>query len=113
MLYVVVMEVLSSLVVESLLLITINHYITSFVVMVVNSTFSCADCILNMHESERCQARRCTACAWMPFYDEKKAPCRPTHGYESSPARRARLEHQCLGFMLQPFEQRTAKKKTL
>ena len=79
--------------------------------MVVNSTLSCADCILNMHESERCQARRWTACAWMPLYDEKKAPDRPTQGYESSPARRIRLEHQCLGYMLQRFEERAAKQK--
>ena len=79
--------------------------------MVVNFTLSSADCILNMHESERCQARRWTACAWMPLYDEKKAPDRPTQGYESSPARRIRLEHQCLGYMLQPFEERAAKQK--
>ena len=47
----------------------------------------------------------------MPLYDEKKAPDRPTHGYESSSAWHIRLEHQCLGYMLQPFEERAAKQK--
>ena len=47
----------------------------------------------------------------MPLFDEKKAPGRPTQGYESSPARRIRLEHQCLGYMLQRFEERAAKQK--
>ena len=79
--------------------------------MVVNFTLSSADCILNMHESERCQARRWTPCAWMPLFDEKKAPGRPTQGYESCPARRMRLEHQCLGYMIQQFEERAAAKQ--
>ena len=79
--------------------------------MVVNSTLSCADCILNMHESERCQARRWPPCAWMPLFDEKKAPDRPGKGYESCPARRMRLEHQCLGYMIQQFEERAAAKQ--
>ena len=64
-----------------------------------------------MHESERNKPMRWTACAWMPLFDEKKASARPTQGYEGIPARRARLEHQCLSYLLQPFEQRTANKK--
>ena len=44
-------------------------------------SFPCADCILNLHESERNKAVRWTAFAWMPLYDENKAPNRPKQGY--------------------------------
>ncbi len=47
----------------------------------------------------------------MPLFDDRKSSKRPIHGYESFPARRARLEHQCLSYLLQPFEERTTNKK--
>ena len=45
------------------------------------------------------------------FSIKKKAPNRPKQGYEGSPARRVRLEHQCLTYVLRKFEEHTAKKK--
>ncbi len=47
----------------------------------------------------------------MPLFDDRKSSKWPTQGYESLPARCARLEHQCLSYLLQPFEERTANKK--
>ena len=64
-----------------------------------------------MHESERNKAVRWTVFAWMPLFYEKKAPNRPSQGYEGCPARRIRLEHQCLTYVLRRFEERTANKK--
>jgi hypothetical protein len=64
-----------------------------------------------MHEAERCQTKNWTTCEWMPLFDDRKSSKLPTQGYESLPARRARLEHQCLSYLLQPFEECTGNKK--
>jgi hypothetical protein len=43
-----------------------------------------------MHESERAKPARWTPFAWMPVYKEELAPNRPTKGFDSHTARRAR-----------------------
>ena len=63
-----------------------------------------------MHESERSKPIRWIPFAWMPNYDEAKATKRPGKGYESHPARRARLEHQCLAYVFAGWEERSAER---
>ena len=46
--------------------------------------------------------------AWMPVYKEELAPNRPTKGYDSHTARRARLEHQALAYVFADWDERTA-----
>jgi hypothetical protein len=43
-----------------------------------------------MHESERTKPARWTPFAWMPVYKKELAPNRPTKGFDSHTARRAR-----------------------
>ena len=63
-----------------------------------------------MHESERSKPGRWLPFAWMPNYDEAKARQRPTAGYECHRSRRARLEHQCLSYIFDRWDERTAER---
>lgn len=66
-----------------------------------------------MHESERAKPARWTPFAWMPNYKEELAPNRPKEGYESHKARRMRLEHQALAYVLHDWDERTAEAMTV
>jgi hypothetical protein len=44
----------------------------------------------------------------MPVYKYELAPNRPTKGYDSHTARRARLEHQALAYIFDDWDERTA-----
>ena len=63
-----------------------------------------------MHESERSKPMRWTPFAWMPVYKEELAKNRLGTGYESHKARRVRLEHQALAYVLHDWDERTADK---
>ena len=63
-----------------------------------------------MHESERSKPSRWVPFAWMPVYKEELAPNRPKTGYDSHKARRVRLEHQALAYVLHDWDERTADK---
>ena len=47
----------------------------------------------------------------MPVYKEELAPNRPKTGYHSHKARRVRLEHQALAYVLSDWDERTAESK--
>ena len=47
----------------------------------------------------------------MPVYKEELAPNRPKTGYHSHKARRVRLEHQALAYVLHDWDERTAESK--
>jgi hypothetical protein len=64
-----------------------------------------------MHESERSKPSRWVPFAWMPVYKEELAPNRQKQGYDSHKARRARLEHQALAYVLHDWDERTAERK--
>ena len=64
--------------------------------------------MLNLHETERTKPHRWTPFAWMPVYKDELAPKRPTRGYDSHTARRARLEHQALAYIFEDWDERTA-----
>ena len=64
-----------------------------------------------MHESERSKPSRWVPFAWMPVYKEELAPNRPKTGYDSHKARRSRLEHQALAYVLHDWDERTAERK--
>ena len=64
-----------------------------------------------MHESERSKPSRWVPFAWMPVYKEELAPNRPKTGYHSHKARRVRLEHQALAYVLSDWDERTAESK--
>jgi hypothetical protein len=66
-----------------------------------------------MHESERTKPARWTPFAWMPVYKEELAPKRPTKGFDSHTARRARLEHQALAYVLHDWDERTAEARNV
>jgi hypothetical protein len=53
-----------------------------------------AVCLLNLYEEERTKPNNWIPVGWLPVYDEKRDR-RPAQGYESSPARKIRLYHQC------------------
>ena len=44
----------------------------------------------------------------MPVYKDELAPNRPTKGYDSHTARRARLKHQALAYVFADWDERTA-----
>jgi len=67
-----------------------------------------ADCLLNYHESVRSQATSWIPFAWMPVYDDKKAPRRPARGFHSHSARRLRLEHEALSHVFKDWDIRTS-----
>ena len=60
-----------------------------------------------MHEGVRNQATAWIPFAWMPIYDDKKAPLRPTRGYEAHGPRRIRLEHEALSHVFHDWDART------
>jgi hypothetical protein len=62
-----------------------------------------------MYESKRSKPKRWVPFAWMPNYDEAKAK-RPGTGYESHRSRRARLELQCLAYVFDRWDERTAER---
>ena len=64
-------------------------------------------CLLNYHEGVRTQATSWIPFAWMPVYDEKLAPNRPTRGYQSHTPRRIRLEHAALSHIFKDWDVRT------
>ncbi len=61
-----------------------------------------------MHETERTKPHRWTPFAWMPVYKDELAPDRPTKGYDSHTARRARLEHQARAYVFHDWDERAA-----
>ena len=63
-----------------------------------------------MHESERSKPIRWIPFAWMPNYDEAKAPERPEKGYDCHRSRRARLEHQALALVFERWDERSAQR---
>ena len=63
--------------------------------------------MLNYHEGVRNQATSWIPFAWMPVYDEKLAPLRPSKGYESHTPCRLRLEHEALSVVFQDWDLRT------
>ena len=62
--------------------------------------------LLNVHESERSKPTW-VPFAWMPIYDPKLAPDRPTQGFQSHTARATRLEHQALSYVFANWDERT------
>jgi hypothetical protein len=69
--------------------------------------FNFAECILNLHESERRKPKNWIPIAWLPIYDEEKARKRPTQGYESVSARNMRLYHDCWRNILGKWNEKT------
>ncbi len=49
---------------------------------------------LNIHEDERMKPENWILLGWLPIIDATKS-LRPTQGYEGSPARNLRLQHEC------------------
>ena len=66
--------------------------------------FNITGCLLNFHEGVRTQATSWVPFAWMPVYDQKLAPDRPTQGFESHTARRLRLEHEALAHVFRDWD---------
>jgi len=62
--------------------------------------------LFNTHESERSKPNW-VPFAWMPIYDPKLAPGRPSQGFESHTARATRLEHQALSYVFADWDERT------
>ena len=48
---------------------------------------------LNIHEDERMKSENWIPLGWLPIIDSGKSQ-RPTQGYEGSPARNLRLQHE-------------------
>ena len=62
--------------------------------------------VLNLHEDERQKPENWIPVGWMPIFDEKLTT-RPRQGYESDPARRARLFHDCFRKLLSTWDEKT------
>ena len=67
---------------------------------------TCAVSILNLHEDERQKPQNWIPIGWMPIYDDKQSK-RPGQGYESDPARKARLFHDCFQKLLSTWDEKT------
>jgi len=63
--------------------------------------------LLNYHEGVRTQPTSWIPFAWMPIYDNKLAPGRPSKGFGSHTARRLRLEHEALAHVFKDWDVRT------
>jgi len=66
-----------------------------------------AECVLNLHESERRKPKNWVPIAWLPIYDDAKSSKRPTQGYQSASARNMRLYHDCWRHILGRWKQKT------
>ena len=62
--------------------------------------------VLNLHEDERQKPENWIPVGWMPIYDEKQTR-RPSRGYESDAARKARLFHDCFRKLLSTWDEKT------
>ena len=77
-----------------------------YVIIHINEK-SLTGCLLNYYEGVRNQATSWIPFAWLPAYDEKLAPMRPTKGYESHTPRRIRMEHEALSIVFKDWDHRT------
>jgi len=75
--------------------------------VIMRNNESSTGCMLNYHEGVRNQATSWIPFAWLPAYDEKLAPLRPSNGYESHTYRRIRMEHQALSIVFKDWDLRT------
>ena len=66
-----------------------------------------AECVLNLHESERRKPKNWVPIAWLPIYDDAKSSKRPTQGYQSASARNMRLYHDCWRHILGRWKEKT------
>ena len=64
-------------------------------------------CLHKYHEGVRTQATSWIPFAWMPIYDTKLAPGRPSQGFASHTACRIRLEHEALAHVFKDWDVRT------
>ena len=62
--------------------------------------------VLNLLEDERLKPQNWIHIGWMPIYDDKQRK-RPSQGYESNPARKARLFHDCFRKLLGSWDEKT------
>ncbi len=61
---------------------------------------------MNLYEEERTKPNNWIPVGWLPVYEEKR-DLRPGQGYESTPARKIRLYHQCWIEFLDGWADRT------
>ena len=69
--------------------------------------------VLNLHEDERQRPENWIPIGWIPNYDEKLATSRPTQGYESNAARKARIFHDCFRHLLSTWDEKTKDAKDI
>ena len=62
--------------------------------------------ILNLHEDERQKPENWIPIGWMPNYDQELTT-RPGKGYESDPARKIRLFHDCFRHLVSNWDNQT------
>ena len=67
---------------------------------------------LNIHEDERMKSENWIPLGWLPIIDSDKS-MRPTRGYEGSPARNLRLQHDCWKLFLSNWKTFSSKHRVV
>ena len=87
-------------------LVYLHYLIDSIIVIIV---IILPQCLLNLHENERCKPAAWIPVGWLPSYIDARAKgLRPAKGYESIPARKMRLFHKCWIEFLDGWAERTS-----
>ena len=80
------------------------------IVCVSNMTHFFIVSLLNIHDDERQKPENWVPVGWIPIFDDKKTKgLRPARGYESNPARKYRLYHECWKAFLGKWSEATGK----